>query len=47
MPPSTIVIVTARDEADEQLAQVRVAPGCKLNRASDTAWAERNYQRPG
>jgi len=39
--------LTARDEADEQLAQVRVAPGFKLNRASATAWADNNYQRPG
>jgi hypothetical protein len=39
--------LTARDEADEQLAQVRVAPGFKLNRASATAWADSNYQRPG
>jgi hypothetical protein len=39
--------LTARDEADEQLAQLRVAPGFKLNRASATAWADSNYQRPG
>ena len=39
--------LTARDEADEQLAQVRVAPGFKLNRASATAWADNHYQRPG
>ena len=39
--------LTARDEADEQLAQLRVSPGFKLNRASATAWADNNYQRPG
>lgn len=39
--------LTARDEADEQLAQLRVSPAFKLNRASATAWADNNYQRPG
>ena len=38
--------LTARDEADEQLAQVRVAPGFKLNRASATAWADGDYPKP-
>ena len=39
--------LTARDEADEQLAQWRVSPAFKLNRASATAWADNNYPRPG
>ncbi|MES2192299.1 MAG: hypothetical protein V4454_19445 [Pseudomonadota bacterium] len=39
-------LLTAQDEAGEQLAQVRVAPSFKLNRASATAWAEGGFARP-
>ena len=38
--------LTAQDERGEQLAQVRVAPGFKLNRASATAWADGDYSKP-
>ena len=40
-------VLTAHDDADEQLAQVRVAPGFKLSRASATAWADGDFQKPG
>ncbi|MES2974147.1 MAG: hypothetical protein V4757_11100 [Pseudomonadota bacterium] len=36
----------AVNEAGEQLAQVRVAPSFKLNRASAVAWAENGFARP-
>jgi len=38
--------LTARDEGDEVLAQVRVAPSFKLNRSSALAWVEEGYARP-
>ncbi len=38
--------LSARDEGGETLAQVRVSPGFKLNRASATAWAEGGYPKP-
>jgi hypothetical protein len=38
--------LTAHDEGDTQMAQVRVSPGFKLNRASATAWAEADYPKP-
>lgn len=38
--------LTAHDESGEQLAQVRVSPGFKLNRASATAWADGGYPKP-
>lgn len=38
--------LTAQDEAGEELAQVRVSPGFKLNRASATAWADGGYPKP-
>jgi len=38
--------LTARDEAGEPLAQVRVPPAYRLNRASATAWAEGGYAKP-
>jgi len=38
--------LTAHDEAGEELAQVRVSPGFKLNRASATAWADGGYPKP-
>ncbi|MDO9199037.1 MAG: hypothetical protein Q7U79_21355 [Rhodoferax sp.] len=40
-------VLTAQDEAGEQLAQVRVPPAFKLNRASATAWADGNFPKPG
>lgn len=39
-------VLAARDEADEQLAQVRVSPAFKLSRASATAWADGGFPRP-
>lgn len=39
-------VLTAKDEAGEQLAQVRVPSVFKLSRASATAWADDDYQRP-
>ena len=36
----------AVNEAGEQLAQVRVAPSFRLNRASAIAWAENGFARP-
>ena len=38
--------LSAQDEGGETLAQVRVSPGFKLNRASATAWAESGYPKP-
>jgi hypothetical protein len=38
--------LSAQDEGGETLAQVRVSPGFKLNRASATAWAEAGYPKP-
>ncbi|MDO9199533.1 hypothetical protein, partial [Rhodoferax sp.] len=40
-------VLTAQDEGGEQLAQVRVPPAFKLNRASATAWADGNFPKPG
>jgi hypothetical protein len=39
-------LLTAHDEAGEQLAQVRVSPGFKLSRASATAWADGGFAKP-
>jgi hypothetical protein len=39
-------LLSACDEAGEQLAQLRVAPSFKLNRASATAWVESNFRKP-
>ncbi|WP_300112452.1 hypothetical protein [Rhodoferax sp.] len=39
-------LLSARDEGDEVLAQVRVPPNFKLNRASAVAWAEGGFARP-
>lgn len=39
-------LLTACDAAGEQLAQVRVSPGFKLNLASATRWVENDFQRP-
>ncbi len=38
--------LSAQDDGGETLAQVRVSPGFKLNRASATAWAEGGYPKP-
>jgi hypothetical protein len=38
-------LLTARDEAGEQLAQLRVPPSFKLARASATAWADSGFAR--
>ena len=38
--------LTAHDETGEELAQVRVSAGFKLNRASATRWADAGYARP-
>ncbi len=39
-------VLSAKDEGDELLAQVRVAPSFKLNRSSAVAWAEGGFVRP-
>ncbi len=39
-------LLTARDEAGEELAQVRVAASFKLTRASAAAWADNEFARP-
>jgi hypothetical protein len=38
--------LTAQDAHGEQLAQLRVAPGFRLNRASASAWADGDYRMP-
>ena len=40
-------VLSARDEGDDLLAEVRVAPSFKLNRASAVAWVESGFARPG
>ena len=39
-------LLSAQDEAGEQLAAQRVAPGFKLSRASATAWADGGFLKP-
>ena len=39
-------MLRATDDSDEPLAQVRVAPSFKLNRASALAWIESQFARP-
>jgi hypothetical protein len=39
-------LLSAHDLDGEQLAQVRVGPGFKLNTTSAYAWAENEYQKP-
>jgi hypothetical protein len=39
--------LTAHGEDGGQLAQVRVSPAFQLSRASATAWADDDYQKPG
>lgn len=38
--------LSARDDADALLAQVRVAPSFKLNRSTAVAWAEGGFAKP-
>ncbi len=38
--------LSAKDEGDEVLAEVRVAPSFKLDRSSAVAWAEAGFARP-
>ncbi|MFC6519893.1 hypothetical protein ACFQAT_08980 [Undibacterium arcticum] len=40
-------LLSAHDEAGDQLAQVRVAPIFKLNAASAEAWIEDGFRKPG
>jgi hypothetical protein len=40
-------LLTVHDANDEKLAQVRVAPGFKLNKASANAWIEDDFRKPG
>ena len=39
-------LLSAHDEAGELLAEVRVAPAFRLNRASAVAWAENGFGKP-
>jgi hypothetical protein len=39
-------VLSAHDENGELLAEVRVAPSFKLNRASAVAWAEDGFSKP-
>jgi hypothetical protein len=39
-------LLTAQSDDGLQLAQVKVAPSFKLNRASATAWAENDFAKP-
>ncbi|MBC7919349.1 MAG: hypothetical protein H7Y28_16220 [Rhodoferax sp.] len=39
-------VLSARDEGDDLLAEVRVAPSFKLNRSSAVAWAESGFVKP-
>jgi hypothetical protein len=39
-------LLAAQSAAGEQLAEVRVSAGFRLNRASATAWIESDYARP-
>jgi len=39
-------ILTARDPLGEQLAQVRVGPGFKLNASSASAWIDDDFRKP-
>ena len=39
-------VLSAKDDGDELLAQVRVSPAFKLNRASASKWVEGGFARP-
>ncbi|WP_035627389.1 hypothetical protein [Herminiimonas sp. CN] len=40
-------LLSAHDEADSQIARVKVAPHFKLNRVSAAAWVEDEFRQPG
>lgn len=40
-------LLRAHDANNEMLAQVRVDPGFKLNKASANAWVENGFRKPG
>jgi hypothetical protein len=40
-------LLSAQDQDGEQLAQVKVSAGFKLNTTSAYAWAENDYRKPG
>ena len=40
-------LLTAHDAAGEELAQVRVASGFKLNKASASTWIDADFRKPG
>jgi len=40
-------MLSAKDEGDELLAEVRVAASFKLNRSSAVAWVEGGFAKPG
>ena len=40
-------VLSAKDEGDELLAEVRVSPAFKLNRASALKWVEGGFAKPG
>jgi hypothetical protein len=40
-------LLTAHDANDDRLAQVRVAAGFKLNKASANAWIDAGFRKPG
>jgi hypothetical protein len=39
-------VLSARDEGDDLLAEVRVAPSFKLSRSSAVAWVEGGFGKP-
>ncbi|MBB1074841.1 hypothetical protein HUU62_10515 [Rhodoferax sp. 4810] len=39
-------VLSAKDDGDELLAQVRVSPAFKLNRASASKWVDGGFARP-
>ncbi len=39
-------VLSAKDDGDEVLAEVRVAPSFKLNRSTAVAWAEGGFAKP-
>jgi hypothetical protein len=44
---SPYALLSAHDDEGQQLAQVRVAPGFKLNRESAAKWADTDFRKPG
>jgi hypothetical protein len=43
---SPYALLAACDDNGSEIAQVRVAPTFKLNRASAAAWIENDFRRP-